>query len=579
VHDNDTSKSFTASQYEPPHDYDNDDADEEEDEIDENEEAAVTACENEEEIYEEEVYATTTTTVTSGMAPTAAHSHPASISSNRSVVTIGSSPLTPRQIKQRNTAKRNSISKTNGAALLCSTGNTNNSEETSHFTPTQLRDLAFLQSQRFDAEFIKTTNELFIRYPSAKISISVVNSSSAMVNSTAAPQVARQVEIDRAMFDKICAYQAGQLAAPVPPPPVAVNKPKLQPQTPVRTTSVLSETAVQGQVKSELERAIENRMRRVSLNNTSLDENGCLSAQPPQLNKRNMPRDPPPPIPQSSTCPNLAEALLAPGIVFPPPPSPKELRRLNNTTVTAQQQQPQHSSATNTVTNTSAVNNHPMNSNNNVTNKAFCPPPPPPPLPPSLSSPPKAPPPPPLSFHNMKPLTKSASAVNVNTDTSSLTNISNNTTAASGKVNVKSIVNSYQQQQQHNESNHDFRNSSDFTALIAKKAANIQAKLQERGVAVRQPTLTANAVTYQAEGRKMTVTTSSPARASAVIYSSTAVTTTTATVEEEVKTRMGRSSQEDEPAAVRRQSASVATTFEIVSLDDTHNSNGKLLIL
>ncbi len=480
---NDTLVHDSEKEYQPPHDYD----------YDENQDEG-----------DGEVYATTTTI--SNMAPTG-HAN-----SNRSMVAIGSSPLTPRQIKQRNTAKRNSISKTNNSALLNTSTGSSQGEE--YFTPSQLRDLAFLQSQKFDADFIKTTNELFNRYPSAKISISVINGNTSGSNSS---QVTRQVEIDRAMFDKICAFQAQQAQQTTSVPDVP--KPaKVQPPAPIRTTSCLSESACLNNsnklhqndvdteikskrsteqhssnvtqlkqqfnqpetVKSELERAIENRLRRVSLNSQSIESQHTESAVQNGTNKRNMPRDPPPPIPHSSTCPNL-ESTPA----FPPPPSPKELRRLNTTTVLATASVFAQFS-TNTVTN-------PMNTNNN-NGISFSPPPPPPPMPLALSSPPPAPPLP-LSFENMKPLnptvTKTATASN-STATTQVGSDSNE----SSKVSVKSIVNTYQAQQQvqQQSASADPRMSSDFSALIAKKAAEKRAKFQET---VRP--LTVNAVTYNAD--------------------------------------------------------------------------------
>ncbi len=532
-------------QYEPPHDYDNDEN------------------QDEDESGDGEVYATTI----SNMAPTMTIHH-----ANRSVVTIGSSPLTPRQIKQRNTAKRNSISKTNNAALLLNTS-IGSSQSEEYFTPNQLRDLAFLQSQKFDADFIRTTNELFNRYPSAKISISVINGNSASTSS----QVTRQVEIDRAMFDKVCAYQAQQQQQQAQHqqstscvPDVLPKQAKIQPPAPVRTTSCLSESACNnnnnnnntltrphqndfdltdnktkimvqkpsnaGQqqlkqqqfnqpetVKSELERAIENRLRRVSLNSQQQTTEGSSENSASNgianivnnnsigTNNRNMPRDPPPPIPHSNTCPNIESAAA-----FPPPPSPKELRRLTSTTITASVFTTQSTSATNTVTN-------PMNTTNALNGVAgsFSSPPPPPPLPFSLTSPVPPAPPLALSFENMKPLNSTVTTT-MNINNSSVTAERNE--SGNGKVSVKSIVSTYQaqqivqQQQQPTASGNDPRMSSDFSALIAKKAAEKRAKFQENP----RP-ITANAVTYIAsDSGKVApvITAAAVAQTRVVIYSS-----------------------------------------------------------
>ena len=113
------------------------------------------------------------------------------------------SPLTPRQLKQRNTAKRNSIS----CRSSSSTPTLNDSfTSNSSFTQQQLSDLQFLQSQKFDSDFIQTTQDLFSRYPYAKISISVTVSSyqSNMntQNQVHTTQTTRQIEIDKQMFDR-----------------------------------------------------------------------------------------------------------------------------------------------------------------------------------------------------------------------------------------------------------------------------------------------------------------------------------------------------------------------------------------
>lgn len=143
------------------------------------------------------------------------------------------SPLTPRQIKQRNTAKRNSIprSTSNTITTIATTGSGLTVEE----------DLQFLQAQKFDAEFLMTTKELFQRFPNAKISISVTLSSvqptSATTISTHQSHPAtqqRQIEIDRIMFERLCASTAATWLNSS-----NINT-KMQPKAPLRTTSVLT---------------------------------------------------------------------------------------------------------------------------------------------------------------------------------------------------------------------------------------------------------------------------------------------------------------------------------------------------
>lgn len=394
-----------------------------------------------------------------------------SVAGGKNVLPIGSSPLTPRQIKQRNTAKRNSMPKTNGTLLMNNqisrselmNSCVEESGEDDKYTSSQLRDLEFLKSQQFDAEFIRTTGELFVRYPSAKISISVVSTNS----SNEQDKTTRQVEIDKNMFDKICAYHQEQQAPQSSV--VSTSPPKIQPPTPARTTSIpVVETAPVSNkptekqhkpgshvdqlkqqfnqptsstgpvcVKSELERAIENRMRRTSQLNLQQTSNSESSTDA-SVNKRNLPRDPPPALPQ-------VDAHQS----FPPPPSPKQLKRLN--------------SSTSTVTT-------PM-----ISQQV---PPPAPPLP--------------TSFNSIKPSTTTIYQSNKTTVTNCSVNVTNN----EGNK-VKSIVNSLQQHQQSSQVINDPRMSSDFGALIAKKAAEKRAKFQENKTPV------SNAVTFQPDGSKV----------------------------------------------------------------------------
>lgn len=251
------------------------------------------------------------------------------------------SPLTPRQIKQRNSAKRNSIPRSTSSNSSIVSSSSSDSSSVS-LNGQQQADLAFLQTQKFDMEFMQTTRELFTHYPNAKISISVTVLSLLGENGQgmATP---RQIEIDKPMFEKIAASQA---------------KPQSQPPAPVRTTSTLSSpcstppsssssayevpigndlaeaikrTAAEHlmkrqtnskldptnrntPVKNELEIAIQNRIQRRKSAETDTD---CV--------KRQSPPPPPPPMPPAQASSNVNNFL-------PPPPSPQALHRLSCST-------------------------------------------------------------------------------------------------------------------------------------------------------------------------------------------------------------------------------------------------------
>jgi hypothetical protein len=221
-------------------------------------------------------------------------------------------------------------------------------------------------------------------------------------------------------------------------------------------------------VKNELERALENRLRKQQ----QQEQSSQLPQQEQQtiVNKRNVPRDPPPPVPsvESNAAvvvlpqspppppppPMVAPLFSKPTPVqllsnnscssFPPPPSPLALRRLSTTTIDV---------------------------NPNISNKSPIspgPPPPPPPLPASASP----------TLHVSVVTTPPVSTPS--------------------NLNVKSIINNYQQTTQQLL---DPRTSSDFSELIAKKAAEKRAKFQET-----KP-LISNAVTFQPDGSKVFATT------------------------------------------------------------------------
>ncbi len=104
-------------------------------------------------------------------------------------------------------------------------------------TSQQQRDLLFLQTQKFENEFLQTTRDLFARYPNAKISISVLLNGNGNGNGSS-NSTSRQIEIDRTMFEMLCAYQ----------------NIKMQPETPIRTTSIQSsiETSAKHTISTNL---------------------------------------------------------------------------------------------------------------------------------------------------------------------------------------------------------------------------------------------------------------------------------------------------------------------------------------
>lgn len=473
------------------------------------------------------------------------------------------SPLTPRQIKQRNSAKRNSIPRSSSSNPSPPNANPSSSHSVASLTPTQQRDLAFLQTQKFDAEFMQTTRDLFLKYPNAKISISVTVSTTQTSPDHSIQQQTqtnRQIEINRDMFEKICAFQTqkvqpqtpirttsistasnsnnynsmssssssspnsssssssaydsssmpSECAPPMPPTPASLKNEDLneairkaaaehmlkrqssansincnQESSSNRAVSSSQTNINSGHVsqlkqqlnhqscilpsaavKNELERAIENRLKRTNLQQQQNAENSATNVTPSSfLNKRNVPRDPPPPLPAcalnktsfvSSTVPPpppppLPQAELGSpsqstlfsnnsANSFPPPPSPTVLHRLSNIDISG-------------------------SSNKNGPTSPIPPPPPPPPLPNTTA---------PVAKELTQQITPTAS-VQARTN------------------NVKSIVNNYQQSQIQLL---DPRSSSNFSELIAKKAAEKRAKFQEN-----KPS--ANAVTFQPDGSKV----------------------------------------------------------------------------
>ncbi|RNA43764.1 hypothetical protein BpHYR1_031297 [Brachionus plicatilis] len=296
------------------------------------------------------------------------------------------SPLTPRQLKQRNSAKRTST--------------------------IQKSDCQFLQGQKFDQEFLQTSKDLFLRYPTAKISISVSDGDQP-----------RQIEIDRQMFDKLYKSQ--------------------QPQTPIRTTSVL--TALNS---FTLNSSLPSSSSPSSVSSASSAYDTAMADTPPlglneaikkaALEHQKRQSDKTACTTNASRTPNVKNELEkalenrlkrlsvlqaeseheAPS--FPPPPSPGALNKLNE--------------------------------QSGAPERVCSPPPPPPPLPPLTAA----------CAQSARPATL--------------------------KTTVKSLVNTYQLI--------DPRSSSDFGELIAKKAAEKRAKFHEN-----KPVL--SSVTYQPDGTKV----------------------------------------------------------------------------
>lgn len=395
------------------------------------------------------------------------------------------SPLTPRQIKQRNNAKRGSISHQPNDSNVQSAAVLNSRQES---------DLQFLKSQKFDEEFIQTTKDLFSHYPNAKISISVsvqtYDESESTLNQV---ETNRQIEIDRVMFNKILesnefinmarntstyheasctsthsssssGYTSSSINSDQTPSinlksedlneaiKKAANehliKKQSMPINPLPSKNFnsnpnkLVNASFQHQqnlsVKNELQRALENRLRKTmnleaeqqqqqqvdqknSTNNETLTVSNVI--QKPTTSPPSPPLPPPPPPPLPNPQVNGISANL-----FPPPPSPQALHRLSSVE---------------------------QNENNQG-----LPPPPPPPL--FNQTPPQQ-----AQTHQVAPSQTNASK------------------------NVKSMITNYQKLS-------DPRSSSDFGALIAQKAAEKRAKFQEA-----KPT--ANTVTFQPDGSKLFV--------------------------------------------------------------------------
>jgi hypothetical protein len=482
-----------------------------------------------------------------------------------SAATSTPSPLTPRQIKQRNIAKRSSIpcrsssstptlndsinSLNNSDSAISNSASSSSSSSSSQFSAQQLSDLHFLQSQKFDADFIGTTRDLFSRYPHAKISISVTvsstqtNSQSRQQTST---QTTRQIEIDKPMFDRIASLQL-----PHSTTATTTSSSKVQPQTPIRTSSALTSSspapnttahslsslssssspsssssassysssnydsainmepaakssepktedlheaikrvaneklkrqqqqqqqledssnkpnqqtsfkaaavhkllsnqshtgtsktssAVSG--KSELECAIENRFRR--------SQQMAADSVAKSANQRATVIPVPPPLPPAGNFKSLSSATSS---SLPPPPSPQDLDRLNS------------ADSPSTITSASALTTKQQQ-------RPKCPPPPPPPIAPLLNGTSS------LSYKSQASVQQIIQAAN-----------SKSTSPLSAPLTVKasSVV----------ASTVDPRTSSDFSALIAKKAAEKRAKFSET-----KPS-SVHTVTFQPGGSKL----------------------------------------------------------------------------
>lgn len=210
------------------------------------------------------------------------------------------SPLTPRQLKQRNSAKRTSL--------------------------VQKSDCQFLQSQKFDQEFLQTTKDLFMRYPTAKISISVPDGE-------AQP---RQIEIDRQMFDKL--YKSQQQL----------------PQTPTRTTSVLTalNTSLPSSSSPSSVSSASSAYDTAPVTDSPATLNEAIKKAALEHQKRQSDKTPASIIHKTPNVKNELEKALenrlkrlsvlqneseADAPTFPPPPSPGALNKLNGNNKPAQQ--------------------------------------------------------------------------------------------------------------------------------------------------------------------------------------------------------------------------------------------------
>jgi hypothetical protein len=530
-----------------------------------------------------------------------------------------SSPLTPRQIKQRNSAKRNSIPRSvSSNPQQLQLQNTKQQQILNSLAPQQQRDLLFLQTQKFETEFLQTTRDLFCRYPNAKISISVL---------IASQNTSRQIEIDRTMFEFLCTFQNIRLQpeTPIRTTSIQNNIDNINNSTPISTNlannvnntsisstspsssstssydtnentkneksdelseaikkaaaehffkrqmsaqlkndvcvannnskketrsySIQSNTTVNGSykynenntsipnVKSELERAIENRLKKTNLaiqqqekleieekkkkeineqkiSNTkvffessshnsqeiSAAAAAIEAAKLDNLNKRNVPRDPPPSLPPSALIQmsksNINESLTdilpknkSDQIIPPAPPLPSNYISNSAVNQSTSSTQLSNNSTTSFPPPPSPTQLHRLSksstTNINLNRSVATPPPPPPP-------------PPPQDFFSTKsnnPSTNivSNSKIEPNPKPLAQAKLINSIPSTSINGNVKSIINIYQQSQIIS----DPRCSSDFGELIAKKAAEKRAKFQD--VKPSSP----NAVTFQPDGSKV----------------------------------------------------------------------------
>jgi hypothetical protein len=322
-------------------------------------------------------------------------------SSSTNLTNIKSSPLTPRQLKQRNSAKR-SISR---SSSTCNINDTiNETEQTS--TPPPPPPPPFMQS-------ITITPQQQNNRSSSQPPVTPTRTSSTLVYVTTTKKPEEPIKNQEPII-KSNGFNNNTTTSSSAKQLIEMNNNKWQQS---------QQPPLQFAVRNELEKAIENRIKRT--NNIPETVNKTSTFAKPNniydsnagVNKRNLPREPPPPPPVT-----VPPALrIRDTIEFPPPPPPL----------------PSSSSSTIPVTTMLHVDH------NNL---------PPPPSPTQLNRLNKI-------VNVVSPVIKLASPIQ-------------------------------------NQSVIDPRTSSDFGALIAKKAAEKRAKFHEAKPSV-------NAVTFQADGSKV----------------------------------------------------------------------------
>lgn len=281
---------------------------------------------------------------------------PPAFSNNSTILTTfstcKSSPLTPRQLKQRNSAKKTSIS--------------GDIEQT--LADDQL--IEKLKSLKFNSSFVNSSKDYFARNPTKILTVNLSNV--IVISNRSNIEIPNEVYLNKDSFERIICQQY-QLND---------SKPNTPPQVPIRTSSSLltlnnlnpnapiggSTLNINDTLNDQIKRAAQERLMKLKsveqpssprnpLNRQSIEikseleqaiENHRLKRMSmafENTNRRNQPHDPPPPPPLDVSIdsdsiskiplppPPPPTLMLAPTTLdngLPPPPSPTALSRLTN---------------------------------------------------------------------------------------------------------------------------------------------------------------------------------------------------------------------------------------------------------